>query len=359
MVHDTKHPMILRRDLLTLLAAVLACASSGCRQPGSGGATARAETGAAGGTAPVVFRVGYGKGGNFNILRLRGTLEKRLAPLGVRVEWLNFPMGPQMMEAIGTGSLELGSCAATPPLFAQAAGYEFVYVANTPPGKSGNGGGILVPNGSPIRGVADLKGKRVAFQPGSVWQYLLVKALEREGLRYEDVRPVKMPPSEATAAFHARAIDAWVQGEPYITLVRQRNAGRVLASVSDIPTTGGFCVAAKDFAARRPDLIRAALEEVRAAGEWAARNPNEAARLTASTVGLDVPTLEKMIRERENTELLPVTPAVVARQQEQADLLLRLRILPRRVQVARAVLPPDENARLLPAAPVADRLARR
>lgn len=337
--------MQLSRTLLFgLLTLLISCA--GCQKPEA--AADRTDVKPSGANPRTVFRIGYGKGGNFNILRLRGTLEKRLAPQGVEVKWLNFPMGPQMMEAIGTGSLDLGSSAATPPIFAQAAGYDFVYVANTPPGKSGSGGGIIVPIDSPIRSVRDLKGKRIAFQPGSVWQYLLIKLLEREGLQYSDIRPLKLPPSDATAAFHSGTIDAWVQGEPYLTLVQQKKQGRVLVDTSGIPTSGGFCLASTSFAKEHPRLLQAALDEVTKVGTWARQNPREAAALTASTVGLDAKTLETMIRHRENTELKAIDESVIAQQQEQADMLARLGILPKNIEVRQAVLSPKEYALIIP-----------
>ncbi|MDX1933499.1 MAG: aliphatic sulfonate ABC transporter substrate-binding protein [Capsulimonadales bacterium] len=314
---------------------------TGCTTTPTGSGTTTAQ-------APVKLRIGYGKGGNFNIMRLRGTLEKRLAGQNVKVEWINFPMGPQAMEAIGTRSLEIGSTAATPPLFAQAAGIDFVYAANTPPGKSGSGGAIIVPIDSPLRSLRDLKGKRVAFQPGAVWQYLLIKALEREGMQYSDIIAVKMPPADATAAFHSGSIDAWVQGEPYLTLVQQKGEGRILVSTKDIPTSGGFILTPRTFAAEHPELIQVTLDELRKTGDWARQHPHEAATMTAQSGGLDVPTLEQMIRQQENTELRPVDASVIALQQEQADYLTRLKILPRKIAVQDAVLSADQYARILP-----------
>lgn len=332
---------------IVIFVALMLLATAGCEQKSlaTSGNRSLIENP---GQSPVKLRIGYGKGGNFNIMRLQGTLEKRLAGQNVTVEWINFPMGPQAMEAIGTNSLEMGSAAATPPIFAQAAGIDFVYVANTPPGKSGSGGAIIVPVDSPLKSIRELKGKRIAFQPGSVWQYLLIKALEREGLQYRDIVPVKMPPADATAAFHSGAIDAWVQGEPYLTLVQQKQEGRVLASTKDIPTSGGFILASKRFATTHPELIQATLDEFIKAGNWAQAHPQEAAILTAQTGGLDVATLEKMIRNQENTELLPLNASVVAQQQEQADYLTRLKIIPKKVDIRQAVLTPEQYAQIIP-----------
>ena len=296
--------------------------------------------------AGMTFRIGYGKGGASAIVKLQGTLEARFKPLGVSVEWLQFPMGPQMMEAIGAGSLDLGSCASTPPIFAQAANVDFVYVATTPPGRSN--GAILIPKGSPIKSVKDLKGKRIAFQPGSVWHYALVKILEDNGLKYEDVLPAKMPPADASSAFNSGAVDAWVQGEPYVTLAQNKSGAHILVNTDAIGNTGGFYLGAAPRVRQYPELFRIALEELKRAGDWMKQNPRKAAELTAERAGLDAQTIEKNIRDGNNTRFLPITSAVVKSQQEQANLFAKVKILPTQVDVKQKVLTAKEYKVLLP-----------
>lgn len=325
-----------------MLALVTLAGATGCGKNGtSAGAGAEPKTGG-------VLHIGYGKGGSLDIVRLQGTLAKRLAPQGVTVEWLNFPMGPQMMEGIGAGSVDLGAAASTPPIFAQAAGVPFVYAANIPPGKSS--AGVLVPKGSPIQSVRDLKGKRIAFQPGSVWQYDLVKLLEEAGLRYSDIVPMKMPPADANAAFNSGSVDAWVQGEPYVTLAQRKSGARLMADVTRFNSTGGFYLAAASTFKTHPEWLRAALEEIQKAGDWAQQHPHDAALLTATNVGLDVPTVEQMIREGTNDHLQPIDAMTVAQQQEQADLFVRLGVLPHAIRVQDVILTPEQYARILPAA---------
>ncbi|BCM88208.1 putative aliphatic sulfonates-binding protein [Abditibacteriota bacterium] len=296
--------------------------------------------------AGTTFRIGYGKGGASAIVKLQGTLEARFKPLGVSVEWLQFPMGPQMMEGIGAGSLDLGSCASTPPIFAQAANVDFVYVATTPPGKSN--GAILIPKNSPIKSVKDLRGKRIAFQPGSVWHYALVKILEANGLKYDDIIPAKMAPADSSTAFNSGAIDAWVQGEPYVTLAQRKSGARILVNTAAIGNTGGFYLGSAPRVRQYPELFRIALEELKRAGDWMKQNPHQAAVLTTERAGLDVATIEKTIREGNNTRFLPITPDVIKSQQQQADLFSKIKILPTQIDVKQKVLTAKEYAVLLP-----------
>jgi len=114
--------------------------------------------------AVKTLRIGYQKYGTFVLLKARGTLEKRLASEGISVSWLEFPAGPQLLEGLNAGAVDIGTAGETPPIFAQAAGVEFVYVGNEPPAPSSEA--IVVPHDSPIKSVADLRGKKVALNKG-------------------------------------------------------------------------------------------------------------------------------------------------------------------------------------------------
>lgn len=77
-----------------------------------------------------VLRIGYRKYGTLVILKGRGTLEKRLAPEGIEVKWNEFTAGPVLLEGLNVGSIDFGTAGEAPPIFAQAAGANLVYVGN-------------------------------------------------------------------------------------------------------------------------------------------------------------------------------------------------------------------------------------
>src|SRR6188508_2311347 len=153
-----------------------------------------------------VVRVGYQKYGNVILLKGKGGLEKKLAPLGFKVEWKEFPSGPPLLEALNVGAIDFGHAGEAPPIFAQAAGAPIQYVAYEPPAPKGEA--ILVPKDSKIASVADLKGKKVALNKGSNVHYLLVKALEKAGIKYSEIEPVFLAPADARAAFEKGVVDA-------------------------------------------------------------------------------------------------------------------------------------------------------
>jgi sulfonate transport system substrate-binding protein len=184
--------------------------------------------------ADNVVRIGYQKYGKLVLLKGRGTLEEKLKPLGYSVVWTEFPSGPPLLEALNVGSVDFGIAGETPPIFAQAAGAPLVYLAYDPPAPKGEA--ILVPKDSPLKSVADLKGKKVALNKGSNVHYLLVRALEQAGLKYTDIQTVFLAPADALAAFARGSVDAWVIWDPYEAGTRMRRRRKLPPARAFWPT---------------------------------------------------------------------------------------------------------------------------
>lgn len=89
--------------------------------------------------AEQTLRIGYQKFNSLNILKGTGALERALAPEGIRVAWYEFAAGPQLLEALSTGAIDLGHAADAPSVFAQAAGKPVVYLAAEQPYPKGIG----------------------------------------------------------------------------------------------------------------------------------------------------------------------------------------------------------------------------
>jgi sulfonate transport system substrate-binding protein len=174
-----------------------------------------------------VLRIGYQKYGTLTLLKGRGTLDQRLAAQGIAVKWTEFPAGPVLLEGLNVGSIDFGTVGEAPPIFAQAAGANLVYVANEPPAPASEA--IVVPKASTLSSLAELKGRKVALNKGSNVHYLLVRALEKAGLKYGDITPVYLPPADARAAFERGSVDAWVIWDPFLAAAqtaRRARAGR-------------------------------------------------------------------------------------------------------------------------------------
>ena len=132
-----------------------------------------------------------------------------------------------MMEAMNAGSIDFGQVGDSPPIFAQAAGANIVYVAGQP---ITNGQGILVKQDSDIRTLADLKGKRIALGKGISAHNVTIMALEKAGLQFGDITPVYLNPPEARRAFARGSVDAWAIWDPYFSIGELKGGGRVLVA---------------------------------------------------------------------------------------------------------------------------------
>jgi sulfonate transport system substrate-binding protein len=201
--------------------------------------TALASTPAA--AQDKTLRIGFQKYGKLILLKTKGSLEKKLEPLGYKVTWTEFPAGPQLLEAVNVGAIDFGNTGEAPPIFAQAAGAPLVYVAYEPPAPKGEA--ILVPKDSPIKSITELKGKKIALNKGSNVHYLLVKALEKAGAAYSDVQPVFLAPADARAAFEQGAVDAWAIWDPFQAAAEQATGARTLTSGEDVVANHQFYLA--------------------------------------------------------------------------------------------------------------------
>ena len=181
---------------------------------------------------PTEIRIGTQKGGFFPAVRQRHTVEDVFKPLGIEIKWVDFQFGPPLLEAINVGAVDFGFVGDSPPIFAQAGGSRIRYVAAVK--SDGNNQAIIVPKDSPIKTVADLKGKRIAFGKVSSAHNLLVAALEKAGLSYGDVSPAPLAPADATAAFLKGSVDAWSIWDPYLALAELKENARVIAFDKDV-----------------------------------------------------------------------------------------------------------------------------
>lgn len=284
--------------------------------------------------AERVVRIGYQKYGTLILLKGKGSLEEKLKPLGVTVKWAEFQFGPPLLEAVNASAIDFGTTGEAPPIFAQAASAKLAYVANDPPSPKAEA--ILVPKGSTIQSLADLKGKNIAVAKGSNSHYLLVKALEKGGVSYSDVKLSFLTPADARAAFESGKVDAWSVWDPFFAAAEAAGA-RVLTTGEGIVENHQFFLTSRDYAKDNADVLAVVLSELRAVEDWVAKDPNAAAAELSPLVGIPAPLLATAIG-RLGLGVKPLTPEVVAAQQRIADTFLELKLLPKPITVSDAVV---------------------
>jgi sulfonate transport system substrate-binding protein len=278
-----------------------------------------------------VVHIGYQKAATILFsLKAKGDLEKALTTSGGSVIWNEFPAGPPLLEAINSGSVDFGYTGEAPPVFAQAAGTPLFYVAYDP--LSTKAEAILVPKDSPIKSVADLKGKKVAFAKGSNTNYLVVKALEKAGLKYSDITPVFLTPADGRAAFEGKNVDAWAVWDPYLAVAEKTLGARIITDATGVAPNRGYYLAAKSFALKNPEALKTVLDEVKKTSDWAKGNPAEVVKLLSPVLGIDAAVLE-VSEKRRDYGALPLTDEVIAKQQEVADTFYKIKLIPKQINV--------------------------
>ncbi|WP_024506241.1 sulfonate ABC transporter substrate-binding protein [Bradyrhizobium sp. ARR65] len=304
-----------RRDFLQLaLGTAVASAFS---------ARASADAG------PKEIRIGYQKNGVLVIARERATLEGHFAPQGIAVKWVEFSSGPPMMEAMNVGSIDYGAVGDSPPVFAQAAGAAIVYAAGQP---ITNGQGILVPKDSPIRTIADLKGKRIGFTKGSSAHNIVVQTLEKAGLTYGDITPVYLAPPEAGPAFANSSIDAWAIWDPYFAIGETRQQGRILVNAREITKTNSFYIANRDFANKHSLILQQIIDVTASTAGWAEAHREHVARSLSAVTGIPLD-IQTVAANRSSFAIGPMTDDIIATQQGVADRFFKLGLIPRQIAV--------------------------
>ncbi|TDG06411.1 sulfonate ABC transporter substrate-binding protein [Paraburkholderia guartelaensis] len=286
-------------------------------------------------SASRTLRIGNQKG-YLSLLKGRGTLEKRLAPLGVTVTWTEFDAGPVQLEALNVGSIDFGDVGEAPPIFAQAAGAPLAYVAATVPRPQSEA--VLVPHASAIRSVADLKGKTIALNRGSNVHYFLVKLLQAHNIQYGDVKVVFLAPADARAAFERGSIDAWVIWDPFLAAAQKTLDARILADASGVVGNRAYYFSSLSYARQNPDVIKILIDELTQIDQWGQANRPALAAQLAQLWGLPNEVVSEAIG-RVQFGTGPITKAILAEQQQIANTFFDLKLIPKRVNVLEAAAP--------------------
>src|SRR6478736_5537183 len=196
------------------------------------------------------------------------------------------------------------------------------------------GAAIVVPERSRVQSVGELRGKRVAVNRAAQAHYLLLKALDEANVDVGELEICFEPPERALRAFQAGAIDAWAIWDPWLSSARLDFGARVLRDASGLLNNSAYYVARRDFAERSNDLVEELLTQLQMAAHWAKKEPSRAADLLAPGLGFSsralIASLDRDLRP------VQVSSELIDAQQDVADTLLRMQLIPRAVSVTDA-----------------------
>ena len=283
----------------------------------------------------VTLNIGFQKYGVLPIVKAQGSLEEALKAQGVTVKWVEFPAGPQLLEGLNVGSVVFGESGEAPPIFAQAANSNLVYIANQPASPLGEA--LVVQKDSTIQSVADLKGKRIALNKGSNVHYLLLKILEKNNLTLQDIEVVYLPPSDARAAFERGAVDAWVIWDPFLAAAEHQIGARALVSGENLVSNHQFYLADRKFAQENPEVLNTVVNTLNTTTQWVKAHQADAAKLLEKPTGLEFEILNKSI-SRMGFGVTPISAEVAKEQQYVADAFYQQKLIPNQLNIQSAIL---------------------
>ncbi|MFW1857412.1 sulfonate ABC transporter substrate-binding protein [Acinetobacter defluvii] len=283
----------------------------------------------------TTLNIGYQKYGLLPIIKARGDLDKALKEKGVTVKWVEFPAGPQLLEGLNVGSVSFGEAGEAPPIFAQAANSNLVYIANQPAAPKAEA--LIVPKDSAIKTIQDLKGKRVVLNKGSNVHYLLLKVLEANNLKLEDIDVVYLPPADARAAFEKGAVDAWVIWDPFFAAAEQQLGAQVLATGENLVSNHQFYLADRKFAEQHPEILKVVVNELNTTTQWVSQHQVDAAKLLEKPTGLALDVLNTSI-SRMGFGVKPISNDVAKEQQFVADAFYQQKLIPNKINIQAAIL---------------------
>lgn len=267
-----------------------------------------------------------------NVVRARGDLEKRLNRQGITVTWSEFTSGPPLLEALAAGKVDVGETGDAPVIFAQAKNAPVVYFGQSQPNPEAVA--LLVPQGSPIRTLADLNGKKVAYARGSSAVPLVVNALNKGGLKLSDITSVYLQPPDARIAFESGKIDAWAVWDPFYAAAEVGGSARVLVNGRGFTSFRLYFLANSNFAAANPSLLPILIKDLRAAGQWALQDPKRSAEFLSGVTKVPIQVLQVSEGRRLGRyQVSPIQSGGIKDQQKVADTFARLKLIPEPIRV--------------------------
>ncbi len=318
------------RGPLFIVLIVMAIVIAGCSNAGnstsgsisSNGSEGKTDSGAQSAGEGETVKVRIAVNGNLNpliIAQEKGWLKEGFDKLHAEVEWSKFASGPPILEALVSGRVDLTFLGDGATITGLSNNLPLQIVGLIGEGKNLNS--ILVPVNSSIAGVQDLKGKKVGLGRGSSSHVYLIKVLEANGLKQEDLTIINLTPEDAQAAFESGQLDAWVTVDPNVTLNVANHKAKALDANIEVLAPLSM-IAHSEFAKDHPELVVEYLKQFKRSLEWQSANLDEAAQIYSEQTKLP-PDIIKVVLERSSNQLTAYSEEALAAQEATTAILLQ------------------------------------
>ncbi|WP_354684311.1 ABC transporter substrate-binding protein [Cupriavidus necator] len=273
-----------------------------------------------------VLKAGDQKGGLRALLESANALEG----LSYDIQWTEFPAAAPLAEALNAGAVDSGPIGDGPAIFALAAGTRIKLIGANRSDPYGTA--ILVRPDSPLRQAADLRGKSIGTNRGSIGHLVTLKALESAGLRPEDANIRFLPPADTKLALSNGSVDAWATWEPYTAMAETSGHARVLVSGRGLWSGLSYLAATDAALATKRAVLQDFLRRVVRAQQWSYQHVPEFSATLARIIGIS-PQAARLQFERRHTQWRNIDAELIAEQQRTADFYLKAGLLKQRLEV--------------------------
>lgn len=326
MFHSWRKGHTMKKKIIALgLAAILITGIlSGCGGSSSG---SDSSTGSESSKTLRIAAQTYPLYSSIDLAHELGYISEELEKVGATEEWTNYDSGPLVNEAVAAGEGDVGFMADLPAINAKASGQDIQVVSNVATGEKSLA--VLVPEGSDITDITQLKGKKIAYATGSYAQHLLALVLDQAGLTFDDIESVNLGAADSSAALINGEVDAIVTWEQYITKLTTENGATVLIDGTGIKRSNMVVYAVTDYAEENPEIIEAFIKAIDRGAQYIKDNPDDAAATLAPIYNVTEDEMKTILANFDYTVTL--TDEDIAEIQKVADYAYNAKIISNKV----------------------------
>lgn len=233
-----------------------------------------------------------------------GFAEKQFEKYGYEVEWYEFTNGPEMIEALATGSLDIAYGIGDSPIISGLAnGYDLKAIALGPHNKYSTGIAIREGLKDSVNSLSDLKGLKVALAVGTTNEDFITRELNSVGLTTNDIEVINIKnANDQLNALLRGEIDAAINIEPNITRIANETNGKKLDYGEPLKVSYGYAVSTNDYLEKNPKAAAIFVSVFEHVKSYIDENRDEYKNVYAEATGYDIGILD-YINELEFTSL--------------------------------------------------------
>lgn len=214
----------------------------------------------------------------------------------IQFKWHDLTTPDSQLEALASGSLDFAnSLNNLSAILAKANGNDIKVISaySTFP----KGIALVAGSGTGINREADLKGKKIGLQSGTMLYQMLVKDLGLSNLTVNDITLVNMDSAAALTALVSGQIDATILPDPLLSKAIASGKATKIRSAEGLISGLSVIAVRSDFAEKYPDLVKRFLAVHKQSIDWSTNNLDQALQLAADKNQMDIKAVKKMYPE--------------------------------------------------------------